>query len=86
MKGKPGFCWRYKDVGDARAIACLPRKAALTGSGTSPGDRSVLQSTELTGDLKIAMPSDMETQSLQFVCWFSVQHFLTVLSPYGLEW
>ena len=38
----------------------------LTGSGTSPRERSVLQSTKLkgVGDLKRVLTSDMEMQSL----------------------
>ena len=40
----------------------------LTGSETSPRERSVLQSTKLkgAGDLKSTLTSDMEMQSLEF--------------------
>ena len=40
----------------------------LTENGTSPGERSVQQSTKLkgVGDLKSALTSDMEMQSLEY--------------------
>ena len=37
--------WRLKDVKDARAMGYMLRKA-VTGSGTSPGESSLLQSTK----------------------------------------
>ena len=39
--------WRLKDVKDARAMGYMLRKL-LTGSGTSPGESSLLQSTKMT--------------------------------------
>ena len=64
----------------------------LTGSQTSPRERSVLQSTKLkgVGDLKTALTSDMEMQSMEFAQLdFSldlVQCFLTmfVFLPFGM--
>ena len=38
--------WRLKDVKDARAMGYMLRKL-LTGSGTSPGESSLLQSTKM---------------------------------------
>jgi hypothetical protein len=40
--------WRPQDVQDARAVGKL-----LTGSGTSPGERSLLQSTNMKKELEI---------------------------------
>jgi hypothetical protein len=57
----------------------------LTGSGTSPSERSMLLSTKMEGigELKYALTSDMETQSLEFSqLVFSlalVQYFFTML-------
>ena len=58
----------------------------LTGSGTSPRERSVLQSTKEVkgvGDLKSALTSDMEMQSLEFAQLVFglalVQYFLSML-------
>lgn len=57
----------------------------LPENGTSPRERSVLQSTELkgVGDLKSVLTSDMEMQSLEFSqLGFGlalVQYFLTML-------
>ena len=53
MKVKLGLTWRPQDVGSTRAVGNLLRRA-ITGSGTSPRKRSVLQSTKLkgVGDLK----------------------------------
>jgi hypothetical protein len=44
----------------------------LTGSGTSPRERSMLQSTELKGigDLKSVLTLDREMQRLGFAQWF----------------
>ena len=42
---KPGLPWRTQDVRDGRVIGYL-----LTGSVSSPGERSVVQSTELNKD------------------------------------
>ena len=64
----------------------------LTGSGTSPRERSVLQSTKLKGigDLKSALTSDVEMQSLEFAQLVFglalVQYFLTMLLSHILEW
>jgi hypothetical protein len=44
--------WRPKDVKDARAVGYLPRKL-LTGNGTSPVERSLLQSTKMKKELEI---------------------------------
>lgn len=58
----------------------------LTGKGTSPRERSVLQSTKLkgVGDLKRVLTSDMELQSLELAqlvfCLALVQYFPTTLS------
>lgn len=79
----PGLPWRTQDVGDTRAMVYLSRKAA-NREWNSPKERSVLQSTKLTGvgDLKSVLTSDMEMQSLEFVqLIFSltlVQYFLTM--------
>ena len=63
--------WRPQDVQDARTMCYLLRKAA-SRDGTRSGERSLLQSTKMkkrVGDLKTALTSDMEMQSLQFG-WF----------------
>ena len=83
-KIRPGLPWRSQDGGDARAVGSLPRRAA-DRSGTSPRERSVLQSTKLkgVGDLRSILTSDMEMQSLEFAQpVFSLalaQHFLAIL-------
>ena len=82
VKEKPGSPWRLQDVGDVRAMGYLQRK----GGGTNPRERSVLQSTKLTGvgDLKSVLTSDTEMQGLEFAQMvFSlalVQYFLTMLT------
>jgi hypothetical protein len=63
----------------------------LTDSGTGPRERSVLQSTKLKGirELKSALTSDMEMQSLEFTQMvFSlalVQYFLTMIPLFPFE-
>ena len=71
VKVKPRLPWRPHDVGDARAVGHLQREL-LTGSGASPGERSVLASTKLkgVGDLKNILTSDVEMQSLEFPAGF----------------
>jgi hypothetical protein len=56
--------WRPQDVQDARAVGYLLTKAA-NRSGTSPGERSLLQSTKMKKG-EIALTSDMEIQSWGF--------------------
>jgi hypothetical protein len=64
----------------------------LTGCGKSPRERPVLQSTKIKGlgDLKSALTSDMEVQSLEFAQLdfglALVHHFLTMspLLPFGM--
>ena len=57
----------------------------LVTSGTSPRKMSLLQSTKIkgVGDLKRALTSDTEIQSLDFAqlvfCLASVQYFLTMM-------
>jgi hypothetical protein len=45
---KPGLPWRPHDAGHARIVWCdtCPEKL-LTGSGTNPGERSMLDSTKM---------------------------------------
>ena len=59
VKVKPGLCWRPQDVRDAK-------KKLQTECGTSPRERSVLQSTKLegVGDMKSPLTSDIEMQNL----------------------
>jgi hypothetical protein len=66
VKVRPGLPWQPQEVRDARVIGYLLRRAA--NSGTSPRERSVLQSTKLkgVGDLRSALTSVMEMQSLEF--------------------
>ena len=68
------------------------RGKQLTGSGTSPRERSLLQSTKLkgAGELKNTLISNMEMQSWEFASWFSVLLWSSLFSlgslPYVLEW
>ena len=63
----------------------------LTDTGTSPRERSVLQSTKLkgVGDLKSILTPDLEMQSVKFAQLVFglalVQYFLTVLPSLCLE-
>ena len=67
VKVKPGLPWRPQDVRDARTMGTCQGEL-LSESGTSPGERSMLQSAKLkrVGDLKMVLTSDMEIQSLKF--------------------
>ena len=62
---KPGLPWRPQDLGNARVVGHLPRRAA--DCGTSPTKRSMLQSTKLKGvrDLKPILTSDTGIQNLK---------------------
>lgn len=53
VKEKPGLPSRLRDVGNSEAMG-HPLKTAANRGGTSPKERSVLQSTKLkgVGDLK----------------------------------
>ena len=90
VKVKPRLPWRPQDVRDARDLDTFQGKL-LAGSGTSPRERNVLQSTKLkgVGDLKSILTSDMEIQSLelaQLVFGLAlVQCFLT-MSPFFMFW
>ena len=61
------------------------QRKLLTGKGTSPGERSLLQSTKLKGvrDLKNALTSDVEMQSLSLPSWFLVL-FVLVFRHYDI--
>ena len=63
MKLKPGLPWRSQDVGDARVMGCLLRKAD-NREWNQPKRKKWLRSTKLSrvGDLKRALTSDMEMQ------------------------
>ena len=88
MKVKLGLTWRPQDVCSTRAVGNLLRRA-ITGSGTSPRKRSVLQSTKLKGigHLKSALTSHIRMQTLELsqllFCLDLAQYFLTMLL---LEW
>lgn len=45
--GEPGLYWRPQDVGEARAMSFLPRRAHKGREGTSLRERSVLPSAKL---------------------------------------
>jgi hypothetical protein len=70
--------WRSKDVKDAKAMGYPPRKA-VTRSGTSPGERCLLQSTKLKKEWRseTTLTSDMEMFG---VC---PAGFLTCLEDYS---
>ena len=67
VKLKPGAPLKHRDVGDAKVVDSC-QKEMLTGSGTSPRERNMMQSTKLkgVGDLKNILSSDMEMQNLEF--------------------
>lgn len=80
MKAEPGSYWTVQDVGDVRAMGCLPGQVH-TESRTSPRKRSVFQSTVLEGvkDLKNHLSpliSDIELQDLEFCPSFDEGIFL----------
>lgn len=81
LKAIHGLLQRPHDVGEARAVDYLPRKAAEC-LGIRARERSVLRLTQLkgVGDRKTVLISDMETERLKFVSLvfrlISVQHFL----------
>ena len=60
--------WRPQDVKDVRATAWLPRKAAYREWKTPRRQNlvAVNKDEKGTGDLKTALPSDMEMKSLDF--------------------
>lgn len=84
-KMKCGLHWRPHGVGDARALCYLPKRTANCGS--SPRERSVLQTSKLegVGNLKRPLTSNMEMQNLEFAllcfCLALVQYFFTMLLP-----
>ena len=83
---------RVQDFGDTSVMGHLPRKAAKR-SGTSPRERSTVQSIKLkgAGHLERVLTSDMKIQCLEFAqLVFSlalVQHSISSLFslPYILE-
>ena len=82
VKVKPGLPWRLQDVGDARVMG----GELLTGSGTSPRERSVLYPTKMSrvGDLKSALTSDMEMQFGVFPSiWFGVLLWSSISSLFS---
>ena len=60
--------WRPQDVKDARATGCLPRKAANRECNQPRRQNlgAVNKDEKGVGDLKTALPSDMEMQRLDF--------------------
>jgi hypothetical protein len=80
MQVKSGLLWssQIPDLWDS----C--QGSLLTGSGSSPRERNVWQSTKLkgVGDLKSALTSDTKRQNLEFALMVSdpalVQYFFTV--------
>lgn len=64
---KTKLLWRLKDGGDTRVIEELQ-----AGYRTSPRDGNMLQSTksEVVGDLKSTLISNMEMQNFEFPNWF----------------
>jgi len=61
--------WRPQDVKDARVVGYLLRKAAKREWNHPRRNKSVVvnKDEEGVGDLKTALTSDMEMQSLEFV-------------------
>ena len=72
MKVKSGLPWRPQDV-EIPELYSTYWGELLTASGTSPGERSVLQSTNLNGvgNLKSTLTSDMRCRvcSLPSLVW-----------------
>ena len=88
MKVNPGLPWRLQDVGDARVMGYLSRKAANWEWNQPVGERSVLQSTGLkgVGDLQGTLTSDMV---MQFgVCSAGFQSFFgpVLYAPFPMFW
>lgn len=71
MKLKPRLPWRRQDIGGARPMEYLLRSS--NRSGNRPRERNLLQSTNMKGigDLKSALTSGTEKQSLEFVHIFT---------------
>lgn len=63
VKAKPGLCWRLQDIGNARIIGYLLRKAV--DHMEPDAERSMFQSTKLkgVGELKSALTSHEEMQN-----------------------
>jgi len=89
VKVKPGLPWRHPEILKMPELWDTCQGELLRGSGTSPRERSVLQSTKLKGVryLKSMLTSDGEMQNLEFaqlVCKFAlIQYFLTMF-PFGM--
>jgi hypothetical protein len=90
MKVRHGLPWRPQDVRDARVMGYLPR-IADNREWNQPRETSVLQSTNLKGlgDLKSALTSDTEMESLEFaqlvfiLLWSSISSLCPI--SYDLE-
>jgi hypothetical protein len=62
---KPRLPWKPQDVGDARAMGCLLRRAAQ--------ERSVWQSTELERAEVLALHVEMQSQgSALLIFWLAL--------------
>lgn len=61
LKGKSGLCLRPQDAGDTY------QGVLLTGCGSRPGERTMLQSTKLegVGELKKSATLNMEMQNFE---------------------
>ena len=90
VKVKPGLPWRPQDVGEIKVVRTCQGEL-LTGSGTSPPVRSVLQFTKLegVGELKSVLILDMEMQKLeitQLAYSLALAQYSFTILLFLLEW